>query len=407
MNVKLTKFLLVGNGSYDNRGCEAIVRGTTEVLSRRFPEIKLTIISVGGNAGQDAQTERDPRIEHRPPGERMHKYSPSWWLYRIILRQFPNLSYKYIHRCELSALKDADCALEAGGDNYSLDYGSPLWLTAMDKVILDTGKPLILWGASVGPFTKDPGVEAVMSKHLRKLSLILARESDTVEYLDSIGVRDNVRHVADPAFLMQPSEPALPTEIADFLLQRPIGLNFSPLAGRFFAHNKSDWETVVHNCIHTLGKEGIGPILLIPHVTHKESDDYSFMVQAAAKVPGWGETVKILSPTLTAPEYKWVISKLRAFAGARTHATIAAYSSEIPTICLGYSMKAKGICRDIFGNHDWLLPVVNLSPEIFKERFEHLLAREDKIREELRQSIPIMKDRALSAADYVAEILDK
>jgi colanic acid/amylovoran biosynthesis protein len=28
--------LLVGNGSYQNRGCEAIVRGTMEILRREF-----------------------------------------------------------------------------------------------------------------------------------------------------------------------------------------------------------------------------------------------------------------------------------------------------------------------------------------------------------------------------------
>ena len=52
----------------------------------------------------------------------------------------------------------------------------------------------------------------------------------------------------------------------------------------------------------------------------------------------------------SAPELKWVISKCRYFIGARTHAVIAAYSTGVPAIALGYSIKSKGIARDLFGS---------------------------------------------------------
>ena len=50
-------------------------------------------------------------------------------------------------------------------------------------------------------------------------------------------------------------------------------------------------------------------------------------------------------------ELKGFIARCRFFVGARTHATIAAYSSCIPTFSVGYSIKAKGIAQDIFGTY--------------------------------------------------------
>ena len=44
--------------------------------------------------------------------------------------------------------------------------------------------------------------------------------------------------------------------------------------------------------------------------------------------------------------------------GARTHSTIAAYSSGVPTLVIGYSVKSRGIATDLFGTTEgYVLPV--------------------------------------------------
>ncbi|MFR4670990.1 MAG: hypothetical protein ACLT69_14285 [Intestinibacter bartlettii] len=54
---------------------------------------------------------------------------------------------------------------------------------------------------------------------------------------------------------------------------------------------------------------------------------------------------------------KGYISRCRLYR-ARTHATIAAYSTCVPTLVIGYSVKAKGIAKDIFGTYEnYVLPV--------------------------------------------------
>lgn len=51
-------------------------------------------------------------------------------------------------------------------------------------------------------------------------------------------------------------------------------------------------------------------------------------------------------------QLKGYISRCRFFIGARTHATIAAYSTFVPTLVLGYSIKSRGIATDLFGSDE-------------------------------------------------------
>ena len=48
-NSELSKFLFVGNGPYKNRGCEAIVRGTMNILRQHFGKNICADVGIYGN----------------------------------------------------------------------------------------------------------------------------------------------------------------------------------------------------------------------------------------------------------------------------------------------------------------------------------------------------------------------
>ena len=98
-------------------------------------------------------------------------------------------------------------------------------------------------------------------------------------------------------------------------------------------------------------------ILLIPHVTKKEDGDQLILGRIAEKLGS--ERVSVVSDTLTAAQYKSIISRCEMFIGARTHATIAAYSTCVPTLVIGYSVKSKGIAKDIFSDYNGLVVPVS------------------------------------------------
>ncbi len=106
----------------------------------------------------------------------------------------------------LELLKDVDAVFSIGGDIYTLrpTANYSMSFPKFGDAALKRGIPYVLWGASVGPFTENPKAEKEYTKHLKRLSLITARESATVEYLRSLGIIDNVISCADPAYVVAP-----------------------------------------------------------------------------------------------------------------------------------------------------------------------------------------------------------
>jgi len=111
--------------------------------------------------------------------------------------------------------------------------------------------------------------------------------------------------------------------------------------------------------------------------------------------------INLIPPEYNAAETKWIISHLSLLAGARTHATIAALSSCIPTLSFAYSIKAQGINRDIFGHEKYCLGPDQITPEIVTTRIQSMLETKDQIKNELREKIPFIQTCAMNAGRYL------
>lgn len=204
-------FILAGNGTYVNRGCEAILRGTAKILRHYFGKPKLLVVSFylsNKQLAKEINEEIDDDIIHKRTLT-FGKIKPVRLLNRILLKCLnDNSRPKFVYRNMIPQLKKSRAVLSLGGDNYSFDYGKPTLFVDLDNLVLSKDKPIIIWGASVGPFSKDKKYENYIKEHLKKVTGIFARDPLTVEYLNSIGVSKNVYRVADPAFLLDPIEPA-------------------------------------------------------------------------------------------------------------------------------------------------------------------------------------------------------
>ena len=73
----------------------------------------------------------------------------------------------------------------------------------------------------------------------------------------------------------------------------------------------------------------------------------------------------------------------------------------MPALALGYSVKAKGIARDIFGSEEHLvLPVQTFDDPVATVRgFEYLVEHEDEIKERLVSIMPTYKENARRSAE--------
>ena len=148
-------------------------------------------------------------------------------------------------------------------------------------------------------------------------------------------------------------------------------------------------------------------VALIPHVMWNYNDDRLTLKELYRGYEGNGRVM--IFPDMSCQKIKYIISKCRAFIGARTHATIAAYSSCVPTLVVGYSVKARGIARDLFGSEEnYVLPVQALeNPEELIQAYDWMMEREQEIRDRLQSLMPEYCAKAKAAGEEVRKIWEQ
>ena len=398
MSANAKRILLAGNGSYLNRGCEAIERGTVEVLRRAGATAGFIVAPFGVEQSLDGVL-GEPDVERLPGRPPWRRFGSAWWSRQLRgIRARPlETDFRRSFAWLDGPLSECDVALSLGGDNYTLDYGSPAAFFAFSEHVLSRGVRLALWGASVGPFGDDPRYVAQCAQKLKRVTWILAREDETVEYLASLGVAENVHRVSDPAFVMAPESAQGRVDAADF--GGFVGLNVSPLfAG--FTGSAERWFDVCRDVVHAIVDELHMGVLLVPHVTVPGTDDRAFMQRVLAGCDR-GDRVRLLPDGLSAPQIKWVIGQCAVFAGTRMHSTVAALSMGVPTVSLAYSHKSIGINRDVFGHTGYVLAARDADARRITGKVREVIGDAKAIREVLSEALPAVVARAESAGAIV------
>lgn len=398
-------FLLVGNGPYTNRGCEAIVRGTVRILRHEFGnDVVITVASYGDptDVAKQHVDETDKGIHHISLGvPGFKRFTPGWITLQLNRRLGMNLPG--FHKPLLTPASSASIALQVGGDNYSLDYGLPVLFMQADRLLWSKQVPVVLWGASVGPFDKLPQFERLMARHLARMRAVFLRETVSRAYCEKLGLQ-NLYSVADPAFVMEPREPS-PERLGFEMPDGCIGLNLSALMAHYTVNgDMSAWTAQCIEIVRHLMRNINRPVVLVPHVFQTGNNDYVLLKEITRTLQC--ENLYCVGDNLTAAELKWVISRCQVFAGARTHATIAAYSSCVPTLSFAYSIKARGICRDLYGDESLCIPATVLTPKLVTSKLVDLLDRRDVLHTHLNTTVPVAKERAFYAGALLRQFVD-
>lgn len=400
----MKRFYLSGQRTFGNRGCEAIVRSTVALLRERFEGCEVLVPS------DDIERDRRQWPEAAQSGVQfVEAYRP---FHSRLWARVQKAPVGFIKRAGWpfpfpawfkAQIASVDAVIAVGGDNYSLDYLLPSLYMGIDRLAMDMGKPVCLWGASVGPFEREPAFVPAIRDHLSRMTWIGVRESLSYRYLTETLGLGNVGMMADPAFTLAKA----PTESAAFWPQAGemgvIGFNISPLIERYKSEEQNLREEAI-GFIRAAVAKGFA-ILLVPHVIPKEGDpknnDSMYMARMLEDVQDLGDRVTLM-PSLNAAQIKDVVSRLRFFIGARTHATIAALSSGVPTISISYSVKAIGINRDLFGDRPVVLETPLLTTESLLGKLDYLLDKETEIRDRLRTVLPEWRGKVEDAMLSIA-----
>lgn len=412
------KYYLLGHETLANRGCEALIRGISSIIRER--QSNAEFLAPSFNVESDLKQFPGSNIMgvRFIPAYRIPFYVRVWGK---LNKAMPGLRRVWIPLPSIpngirKSLKDTAAGIMTGGDNLSLDYGILSLIKFMGQAESYTadGRPLFLWAASVGPFSAHPDLEQYVIRHLGVYAGISVRESTSRDYLEKLGVK-NVKLVADPAFVMMPepwdTSTILPTVFGEGLL----GFNISPLIKSFRNGDShvSEMEAAVMEFLQDVIKRTDLSIVLIPHVDSidggESNSDYLYMQSLIRYIhlpPAIIAARISLAPRdMNAVQTKYLISQCRFFIGARTHATIAAWSTHVPTISIAYSVKAIGLNTDLFGDLRYVLETPKLSRMTLWESLEKLRADEQNLKALLSQRIPQWQQRARYAVDQMLAVI--
>jgi len=312
-----------------NRGCEGIAKGTGVLLG----EPKSKLIGLCRNVNLDTKLGIDNYVSLKP----LKQIS----LFKKIVRKLCSfVGIKY--NCDptlkfVEQMGPQDILISTGGD--MMCYGNNQVITT-NNLAYRKGCKSILWGCSMAKENMTPEKEDT----LRKFSLIYARESLSYEFFKSLGLK-NVVCLPDPAFVLEPEPVKLPSCFDNN--RKVIGINLSNYTvGGDTLDTKFGKE--VHRLVEYIINETDYHILLIPHVFWDKQDDRLISESLKDCFITNKESISILdSFNMNYLQIRYVISNCHSFIGGRTHAVISAYSTCVPAIALGYSIKSKGIAKDL------------------------------------------------------------
>ena len=345
-------FLLYGHGGSYNHGGEAITRCTIDLLRKQVPDCFITLST------------------HFPEQDREFGLIPD----EIITRNCSTRDNALMYRDTLERITSDTTVIQVGGDNYC--YTNWQRYAQIHQKAKECGGKSILWGCSIDANAIDDEMLGILQAH----DLVLARECLTYRTLVKAGLT-NVIKVSDIAFGLEPQK-------VEFPFNHYIVLNLSPLVCR----KNAEVLDAYRNLITLIMDQTDYSVVLLPHVVMPVDNDKDVLDEL-----GFHDNTRVVrvSDKLSAGQYKYIISRADLCVAARTHVTIAAYSSCVPTLAIGYSTKASGIAMDL-GFLEYVIPIENENlTEKICESFKKLQREQQVLRNRLNTEMQQYKEQAV------------
>ena len=353
----------------NNRGCEGIAKGTAQILAVS----KEHMLGLCTNVDLDKRLHIDDFVTLQKQRKMGLLFRAFFKIYSLLLSCFKVDSfiikqplYKYSYNPFLKQMREGDVLVSTGGDMMCYHDNEVIFTNNQAKKL---GVKTILWGCSMG---KENLTERKLET-LKKFDLVYARESLSFDFFKSLGLK-NVVCNPDPAFVLKKEEIDAPD---CFQKGKVIGINLSNYTVGAFSLN-TPFGNEVRELLNYIFNKTDYHVLLIPHVLWDEQDDRVISKSVAEEYAHYSGRISILdSEKLNYLQIRYIISLCHLFIGGRTHAVISAYSTCVPTIALGYSIKSRGIAKDL-GLEEFVVDCKNIRGkrtllEIFKTVDEKLL----------------------------------
>lgn len=374
------RILITLNALQHNRGSEALIRGLIRICKEKNPDCDIVISSGAKGDIQTRLPQVDEMIPRRDSNNKKARIQAK--VYRSILKNTEKAEACFYEDLKNEA-KKADVIFVIGADNYDASYNMHHVMNRINTIILNATKgKVILYDCSL----ENAHLSQAVIEDMKRFDVITVREHETYETFVKVFGKEKVKYYPDPAFVMKLEPCKLPNGWKE---NGMVGINLSNLiVSEEYGAGATTLINAYHNLIeYILHNTELG-IIFIPHVMGNA--DLSILRQLYETYKENARVLLIEDETLNAAQLKYIISNVSYLVTARTHASIAAYSTCIPTLVLGYSVKSIGIAKDLFGTSSgYVMPTSNIKTKNeLVEGFIWLMKHGEEMKKRLSEIMP-------------------
>lgn len=245
--------------------------------------------------------------------------------------------------------KKADYILDIGqGDSFADIYGKDRfdWIYSQYKLGQKFKIPYCILPQTIGPFN-DPIIKKSAIKGIDYAKCIMVRDKQSYDFVKQLLPNKEIYEIIDVAFFMPYQKKIFDSSYIH------VGLNISGLLwhGGYTCNNqfalKVNYKSLIRSIIQYFLSLDRVKVHLISHVVSGErtlENDYAVSYDLYEE---FNNSNLVLAPLFLDPIIaKNYIAGMDFFMGARMHATIAAFSSDVPVFPMAYSRKFNGLFID-------------------------------------------------------------
>lgn len=387
--------VLCGHTGSDNRGCEAIIKSTVQLLKENGISSDIATFAPEEDirAGLDKLGRLIPYKGYQKKDIIPRIYNCA--AKRLLHNEYPGESFR--QKEVFTAVKQAGSAVVVGGDTYCYSRNARMPSYCVNTFAKKNRLQSFLWSCSIN----GEKIDREMVEDLKKYTMIFPREQLTYQNLLNVGIpEEKLFRMSDSAFALETEPIDLPEDFTNVFAYNPS----------FTLCNCENGARIAQNRVALLKyilKETDMKIALIPHVFKKNYGDLATCLELEKELNA-PDRVYVVNGNYSCGQLKEVIRRCCVLFAERTHASIAGYSQCVPTFVVGYSVKSLGIATDLFGTtQDRVVPRELLTQEnTLLNCARRFLDQEAQIRQQLTKTVPSYMQMTRNGAKALCQILN-
>ncbi|MDB9318088.1 MULTISPECIES: polysaccharide pyruvyl transferase family protein [Cyanophyceae] len=395
------RVIITGVTGFRNRGVDALVTTTIEQLNVINKQINIIV--------QTKTPEYD--CEKLKVFKNVTTFGYPSNLKDKVRDKFSSFHHKFAF--DYNLIKNSRLLIASGGDLFTSDYSGSLefYLKPL-KLALKLNVPIVFLGQSI--YFNTEKKENAFLDVAQNAKLITVRENISYRYLvEKLGLSTKiVKQTADSAFLLKiPSSKTINNLLLSYgcRQEKPLVVICPSEAITKYrnidikSHFKA-WTQVIDVILNKLDAQ----VLIIPHSQYPEGDD-RIIGSNLHQFFDYDSRIHFAGIDHTASEFKGLISHANFVISERMHSAIAGLSTCIPTLVIGYSVKAEGIISDLLEKKlpekEMLIDINDfVKPGLASQQLLIAWQRQHEVKTELQKVFPQMQDKARGNFELIKKL---